>query len=55
MLRPAVQPGRISIRMTDRGATAVEYGLMVALVALVIVGVVAIFGQVVRDLFIVPA
>jgi len=29
----------------DRGATAVEYGLLVALIAAVIVGVVGLLGQ----------
>lgn len=31
-------------RSNDRGATAVEYGLLVALIAAVIVGIVAILG-----------
>jgi Flp pilus assembly pilin Flp len=35
----------------DRGATAVEYAIMVSLIALVIVGVVVLFGQSVRGLF----
>ncbi len=39
---------------SERGATAVEYALMMALIAVVIVGSVAIFGTAVRDLFIVP-
>lgn len=30
---------------TDRGATAVEYGLLVALIAALIVGVVALLGD----------
>jgi len=29
----------------DRGATAVEYGLMVALIAVVIIGAVTLLGQ----------
>lgn len=39
----------------ERGATAVEYGLMVALLAIVIVAAVATFGLGVRDLFKIPA
>jgi len=35
----------------DRGATAVEYGLIVALIAAVIIGVVAILGNQVSDAF----
>jgi pilus assembly protein Flp/PilA len=33
------------------GATAVEYGLMAALIALVIIASVALLGEAVRDLF----
>jgi pilus assembly protein Flp/PilA len=39
----------------DEGATAVEYGLMVAMIAIVIVGAVAAFGFAVSDLFEIPA
>ncbi|GAA1920531.1 Flp family type IVb pilin [Nocardioides hwasunensis] len=39
----------------ERGATAVEYGLMVAMIAIVIVAAVALFGTAVSDLFEVPA
>lgn len=35
----------------DRGATAVEYGLMVALIALVIIAGVTAFGESVKGLF----
>ncbi len=35
----------------EKGATAVEYGLLVALIAAIIVGVVAFLGQDVRDAF----
>jgi pilus assembly protein Flp/PilA len=35
----------------DRGATAVEYGLMVALIALVIIAGVTAFGSSVNGLF----
>ena len=38
----------------DRGATAVEYALMATLIAVVLVGVVAIFGQDVAQLFGIP-
>ena len=39
----------------DRGATAVEYGLMVGLIAAVIIAGVAAFGLAVNDLFFIPA
>jgi pilus assembly protein Flp/PilA len=39
----------------ERGATAVEYGLMVALIAIAIIGGVTFFGLAVTDLFSVPA
>jgi len=39
----------------DRGATAVEYGLMVALVAVVIAVAVGFFGTAVAALFVIPA
>ena len=39
----------------ERGATAVEYGLMVGLIALIIIGGVSYFGLAVSDLFLVPA
>jgi pilus assembly protein Flp/PilA len=35
----------------DRGATAVEYGIMASLIAVVIVASVAFFGQSVKGLF----
>jgi pilus assembly protein Flp/PilA len=35
----------------DRGATAVEYGLMVALIAAVVAGVVATLGTTVKNTF----
>lgn len=35
----------------DRGATAVEYGLMVALIAAVIAAVVALLGDEVAEIF----
>jgi pilus assembly protein Flp/PilA len=35
----------------ERGATAVEYGLLVALIAAVIVAVVALLGGNIRDAF----
>ncbi len=40
---------RISTR--DRGATAVEYGLMVALIAIVIIGAVGLLGTNLKSLF----
>ncbi|KRE57174.1 hypothetical protein ASG70_01730 [Phycicoccus sp. Soil748] len=45
------RPGR---RRGDRGATAVEYALMVGLIALVIVVSVTLFGNNVVTLFHVP-
>ncbi len=39
----------------ERGATAVEYGLMVGLIAIVIVAGVSTFGLAVSDLFLIPA
>lgn len=38
----------------DNGATAVEYALMVALIATVIVGSVTMFGLAVAQLFVIP-
>jgi pilus assembly protein Flp/PilA len=35
----------------DEGATAVEYGLMVGLIAVVIIGAVTLLGTEVRDMF----
>ena len=40
--------GRLS---SERGATAVEYGLLVALIAAVIVGVVATLGTQIQEAF----
>ena len=40
---------------SERGATAVEYALMVSLIALVIIGSVTLFGQNMIHLFNVPA
>jgi pilus assembly protein Flp/PilA len=39
------------LRNEEKGATAVEYGLMVALIAVVIIGVVAALGGQLGDLF----
>ncbi len=41
----------IAIKECERGATAVEYGLIVALIAAVIVAVVALLGGQIRDAF----
>jgi pilus assembly protein Flp/PilA len=51
------EAARVSLRarISERGATAVEYGLMVGLIAVVIVGAVTIFGQGVENLFFIPA
>jgi pilus assembly protein Flp/PilA len=37
--------------LDDRGATAVEYGLMVALIAIVIIAAVTLLGTNLSDLF----
>ncbi len=42
--------GRSVVRRTE-GATAVEYGLMVALIAIVIIGAVTVLGQNVSETF----
>ncbi|WP_439936387.1 Flp family type IVb pilin [Nocardia sp. N13] len=39
----------------DQGATAVEYGLMVGLIAIVIIAGVTFFGLRVSNLFLIPA
>jgi len=41
----------IAVKEWERGATAVEYGLIVALIAAVIVAVVALLGTEIRDAF----
>ena len=41
----------LKAKRDDRGATAVEYGLLVALIAAVIVGIVATLGTEVRTAF----
>ena len=35
---------KFQVRLNERGATAVEYGLMVALIAIVIIAAVALIG-----------
>ncbi|NUS49899.1 MAG: Flp family type IVb pilin [Nocardioidaceae bacterium] len=42
---------RRGTRWSERGSTAVEYALIAALIALVIIGVVTVFGQRTNDLF----
>jgi pilus assembly protein Flp/PilA len=42
---------RVRSDREDRGATAVEYGLLVALVAAVIVAAVVLFGNKIVDIF----
>jgi pilus assembly protein Flp/PilA len=39
------------VNRDDRGATAVEYGLMVALIAVVIIGAVTLLGQNLLNIF----
>jgi pilus assembly protein Flp/PilA len=41
----------LKAKRDERGATAVEYGLMVALIAIVIIGVVTTLGDNISDLF----
>jgi hypothetical protein len=43
------RPGRETLG--QRGATAVEYALMMTLIAVAIIGAVTLFGGAVRDLF----
>jgi pilus assembly protein Flp/PilA len=42
---------KFQARMSERGATAVEYGLMVALIAIVIIVAVALLGGNLSGLF----
>jgi Flp pilus assembly pilin Flp len=42
---------RISVAGCDRGATAVEYALIVFLIAFTVIGGVALFGESVTHLF----
>lgn len=42
---------QVNDRREERGATAVEYGLLVALIAAVIVAVVALLGGNIKDAF----
>ncbi len=44
-------PAQNLLARDDRGATAVEYGLIVALIAAVIIGTVLILGQQVNNAF----
>ncbi|MBS2937539.1 Flp family type IVb pilin [Nocardioides sp. J2M5] len=41
----------VRARRDERGATAVEYGLMVALIAIVIIGAVTLLGGNLKSLF----
>ncbi|WP_406831796.1 Flp family type IVb pilin [Pedococcus sp. KACC 23699] len=47
--------GRPGAHRDDRGATSVEYALMVSLIAVVIIAAVTLFGQNMVHLFNVPA
>ena len=63
MLRGTAGRNRLTTRQAswlrahilERGATAVEYGLMVGLIAVVIIVGVTLFGQGVNALFFIPA
>ncbi len=46
---------QLATRGRDYGATAVEYGLLVALIAGAIAVAVGVFGRSVVDLFLIPA
>ena len=41
----------LKVKRDERGATAVEYGLMVALIAIVIIGAVTLLGSKISGLF----
>lgn len=43
--------GDIAAHVPDRGASAVEYGILIALVAGVIVGILLVLGEQVLDLY----
>lgn len=47
--------GRLGFFRGDRGATAVEYAIMVSLIAVVIISAVTLFGQHLINLFDVPS
>jgi pilus assembly protein Flp/PilA len=47
----SLQTRAARVANNDRGATAVEYGLMVGLIAVVIVGAVTLLGQQLLNLF----
>ena len=47
----AIQNRIAAVRDQERGATAVEYGLMVALIAIVIIVAVRALGDNLKDLF----
>ena len=48
----AMQSRWFEIRSNERGATAVEYGIMVALIAVVIIGAVFVLGGALNDQFV---
>ncbi|WP_200952674.1 MULTISPECIES: Flp family type IVb pilin [unclassified Nocardioides] len=43
--------GRLGLGVEERGATAVEYALLMTLIAVAIIGGVALFGEAIRGLF----
>jgi len=49
-----IRNGVRALRPVDSGATAVEYAIMLAGIALAIVAAVAAFGIAVRNLFVIP-
>ena len=42
---------RIAAKMSERGASAVEYGLLVALIAIAIIAAVTLLGGNLKDIF----
>ena len=40
-----------SLRRDDRGASAVEYGLLLALIAVAVAGAVTLFGTAIQQMF----
>ena len=51
LVHTVVAPTRTRAKVLDRGATAVEYALMVTLIAVVIISAVTLFGLSVVGLF----
>lgn len=52
MLKVLAKLNTASMARRDRGATMVEYGLMVALIAVIVLAAVGPLGRAIRDMFI---